>query len=44
MIYAMFKFYFRNPEPKLLNYIDSQHFSQKDFKGDLKEAVYDFGN
>ena len=44
MIYAMLKSYFRNPEPKLLNYIDSQHFSRKDFKRGLKEAVYDFGN
>lgn len=40
----MLKCYFQNTEPNLLNYRDFKHFSQQDFKKDLKEALYDCGN
>ena len=44
MIYTMLKSCFNNTEPKLLNYRDFKHFSQKAFKEDLPEALCDWGN
>ena len=44
MIYTMLKSCFNNTEPKLSNYRDLEHFSQEDFKEDLREVLCDCGN
>ena len=44
MIYTMLKSCFNNTEPKLLNYTNFKHFSQKNFKEDLSEALCDCGD
>ena len=40
----MLKSCFNNTKPKLLSYRDFKHFSQKDFKENLSEALCDCGN
>ena len=39
----MLKCYFHNIELKFLDYRDFKHFSQEDFKKDLREGLYDYG-